>query len=171
MIQKTISFKCRPSQLVNLDKFLVAALVFAALLLMNSFLREKVPDMSLPDSITTRLYNLPVYLAVVSFFALGYSVIRVYTTIYVVDPEELRINSGVFYRKKEYVELYRIKDYRLEMPLIYRLFRLGNLILYTSDKTTPVLKLEAIRNAEEKYKVIRQLVEYNRKVKHEYEID
>ncbi len=171
MIQKTMSFKCRPSQLVNLDKFLLAGVIIPLLVLMNSFLKEYVPGMLMPDIVTTHLHGLPVYLAVVSFFVLGYSVVRVYATSYEVDPEELRISSGVFYRKKEYAELYRIKDYRLEKPLVYRLFGMGDLILYTSNKTTPVLKLEAIRKPESKYETIRQLVEHNRRAKHVYEID
>ena len=57
------------------------------------------------------------------------------------------------------------------MPLIYRIFGLGNLTVYTSDKTTPILHLYAIRKPEEKYQILRGLVEISRKEKRVYEID
>lgn len=61
--------------------------------------------------------------------------------------------------------------YRVERPLIYRMFGLGNLIIYTSDKTTPIFRLEAIREPEEKYKILRGLVEQSRREKHVFEVD
>ncbi|BBE19844.1 hypothetical protein AQPE_4032 [Aquipluma nitroreducens] len=55
--------------------------------------------------------------------------------------------------------------------MIYRLFGLGNLIIYTSDKTTPIFRLNAIKDPEEKYKILRGLVELNRREKHVFEVD
>ncbi|MGD9929359.1 MAG: PH domain-containing protein [Mangrovibacterium sp.] len=69
------------------------------------------------------------------------------------------------------MELYRLKDYRIDRPLIYRLFGLGNLTIYTSDKTTPVFKMEAIANPKMIYKTLRDLVEENRREKHVFEVD
>ncbi len=51
------------------------------------------------------------------------------------------------------------------------MFGLGNLTIYTSDKTTPVFHLYAIRDPEEKYKILRGLVELNRREKHVFEVD
>ena len=61
--------------------------------------------------------------------------------------------------------------YAIEKPLIYRIFDLGNLTIYTSDKTTPILHLYTIRKPDEKYQILRGLVELSRKEKHVYEID
>jgi hypothetical protein len=51
------------------------------------------------------------------------------------------------------------------------MFGLGNLTIYTSDKTTPVLQLNAISEPEEKYTILRGLVELNRREKHVFEVD
>jgi uncharacterized membrane protein YdbT with pleckstrin-like domain len=90
---------------------------------------------------------------------------------YEITPEELEYHSGIFNRKHEYIELYRIKDFEVQRPLLYRMFGRGDLILYTSDKTTPVFRMEAIRKPEETYTILRAFVERNRRLKHVYEVD
>jgi hemolysin-activating ACP:hemolysin acyltransferase len=69
------------------------------------------------------------------------------------------------------VELYRAKDNSLNQPLVYRLFGLGNLTLFTSDRTHPVFTLWAIRDPEKKYQFLREQVERNRKEKRVFEVD
>lgn len=59
----------------------------------------------------------------------------------------------------------------IEKPFIYRLLGLGNLTIYTSDKTTPVIRMQAIKEPEERYKILRGLVELNRREKHVFEVD
>jgi uncharacterized membrane protein YdbT with pleckstrin-like domain len=78
---------------------------------------------------------------------------------------------GILSRNHEFVELYRVKDYSLNQPLVYRLFGLGNLTLFTSDRTHPVFTLWAIRDPEKKYQFLREQVERNRKEKHVFEVD
>jgi hypothetical protein len=48
---------------------------------------------------------------------------------------------------------------------------MGNLIVYTSDKTSPVFRLEAINRPEEIYTILRERVEHNRREKHVFEVD
>jgi hypothetical protein len=61
--------------------------------------------------------------------------------------------------------------FQVDRPLVYRFFGLGNLIVYTSDKTSPVFRLEAIRRPEEIYTILRERVEQNRREKHVFEVD
>lgn len=61
--------------------------------------------------------------------------------------------------------------FRIERPFIYRLFGLGTLVIYASDKTTPVFRMEAVRNTEDTYTVLRGFVERNRREKHVFEVD
>ncbi len=171
MIEKTIYFKCRPSQIINLETFLLTILVVPVILLMNELLKQHLPILFIPEKLAVHIYRLPIYLGAFTLLNLSYQILRVYCTTYEVDSEELRQYSGIFLRKHEYVELYRAKDYKIEKPLIYRMFGLGNLTIYTSDKTTPVFHLYAIRAPEEKYKVLRGLVELNRREKHVFEVN
>jgi len=171
MIEKTVYFKCRPSQIINLETFLLTILVIPVILLMNEILKQHLPTLFIPVKLAIYIYRLPIYLGAFALLNLAYQILRVYCIRYEIDSEEFKYYSGVFSRKHEYIENYRIKDYRIERPLIYRMFGLGNLIIYTSDKTTPVFHLYAIREPEEKYKILRGLVELNRREKHVFEVD
>jgi len=171
MFNHTLSFKCKPSQLLNLENFLLTLLVFPLAFIMNSMLKQQLPTIFIPEKLSMHIYRLPIYLSVFALLNLGYQILKVYCIRYEINTEELKHYSGILSRKHEFVELYRIKDYRVERPFVYRLFGLGNLILYTSDKTTPVICLYAISDPEEKYKIIRRLVELNRREKHVFEVD
>jgi len=171
MIQNTVYFKSRPSQLINLETFLISVLAVPVILLMDEMLKQQLPVQFIPARLIEHIYGIPHYLGAFIFLNLAYQVLRVYCIRYEIDAEELRHYSGIFRRKHEFIENYRIKDYRVEKPLIYRMFGLGNLIIYTSDKTTPIFRLDAIRNPEEKYKILRGLVELNRREKHVFEVD
>lgn len=171
MIQNTVYFKSRPSQMINLETFLLTILAVPVILLMDGILKQQLPVHFIPTKLIVHIYRLPHYLGAFVLLNLAYQVLRVYCIRYEIHAEELRYYSGIFRRKHEFIENYRIKDYRVERPLIYRLFGLGNLIIYTSDKTTPVFRLDAIRDPEEKYKILRGLVELNRREKHVFEVD
>ena len=171
MIQNTVYFKSRPSQLINLETFLLTILVVPVIFLMDELLKQHLPVLFIPVKLAVHIYRLPEYLSAFALLNLAYRILRVYCTTYEVDSEELKHYSGVFLRKYEFIELYRIKDYKIDKPLIYRFFGLGNLTIYTSDKTTPVFQLYAIREPEEKYKILRGLVELNRREKHVFEVD
>jgi uncharacterized membrane protein YdbT with pleckstrin-like domain len=171
MIQNTVYFKSRPSQLINLGNFLLTILVVPVILMMDDLLKQHLSFLFIPEKIAVHIYRLPVYLGAFALLNLAYQILRVYCTTYEVVSEELRQYSGIFLRKHEYVELYRVKDFQIEKPLIYRIFGLGNLTIYTSDKTNPIFHLYAIRDPEEKQIILRGLVELNRREKHVFEVD
>ena len=171
MIENTTYIKCRPSQLLNLGNFLRALVLVPALFLLDELVRLYLPVNFIPEKLEIHLFRLPVYLAAIVGLNLGYRILRVYCTRYEITSEELKYHSGILNRKHEYIELYRVKDFRIERPFIYRLFGLGTLVIYTSDKTTPVFRMEAVRKPEDTYTVLRGFVERNRREKHVFEVD
>lgn len=171
MIENTTYFKCRPSQLLNLETFLLTVLAIPIVILLKIMLEEQRMSSILPEKLAIHVDRLPIYLSIYVLINLFWQILKVWCTGYEVDPEQLRYTSGVILRKHEFIENYRIKDFLIEKPLIYRMFGLGNLTIYTSDKTTPILHLYAIRKPEEKYQILRGLVEISRKEKRVYEID
>ena len=171
MIQNTLYFKSRPSQLINLETFLLSVLSVPVILLMNEILMQQLPVQFIPEKLIVYIFWVPHYLGAFVLLNMAYQVLRVYCIRYEITAEELRHYSGIFRRKHEFIENYRIKDYRIERPLIYRMFGLGNLIIYTSDKTTFIFRMDAIRDPEEKYKILRGLVELSRREKHVFEVD
>ncbi len=171
MIENTTYIKCRPSQLLNLGNFLLILVLIPLLFRLDGLIREKLPGGFISEEFEFHMLYLPVYLGIIAGVNLVYHILRVRCIRYEISPEELEYHSGIFYRKHEYIELYRVKDYQVDRPLLYRIFGLGNLIINTSDKTIPVFRMKAIRNPEDIYTVLRAFVERNRREKHVYEVD
>lgn len=63
---------------------------------------------------------------------------------YAVSDQRVRVTQGVFSKRTDSVELYRVKDVVLLEPFGLRLFGLGNVELRTSDMTSPLLVLRAV---------------------------
>ncbi|TDO05385.1 PH domain-containing protein [Sunxiuqinia elliptica] len=168
---KALHIKLKPSQLLNLPVFLLGILLIPGLFLLDELLKLYLPVDFVPDKFERYILNLPVFLAVLFAGYLGYYMLKIYCIRYEISSEELRHYSGILNRKHEFIEHYRIKDFAVDRPLIYRLFGLGNLTIYTSDKTTPVFKMEAIKHPQDIYKTLRDLVEQNRREKHVFEVD
>jgi len=89
---------------------------------------------------------------------------------YVLTTQRLNVEEGVFNLKQDVMELYRVKDISIVQPVMLRMFNLGNVVLETSDKTTPRLELKAIR-AREVADLIRNQVEYMRATRNVREVD
>lgn len=104
------------------------------------------------------------------FFAI-WKYLEVYTTTYEATDQRIFIKYGVLNRKQQEVELYRIKDYVIVEPLLYRFFGLSDLLLRTSDKTAPEISMRAIRDAKAVRDQIRVNVELLREIKKVREID
>lgn len=113
---------------------------------------------------------LTCFLIIPIFYALWkYIVIK--CTKYVITTERIKITTGVFSTKTDYLELYRINDITFEQPFLLRIFSLGNLKLTTSDTSTPQLTLQAIPASEELQNEIRKHIETQRDKKRARVVD
>lgn len=63
---------------------------------------------------------------------------------YSVSDQRIRTSQGVFNKRTDSIELYRVKDVVLLQPFALRMFGLGNVELRTSDMTSPLLTLHAV---------------------------
>lgn len=82
---------------------------------------------------------------------------------YELTQERLILRSGVLNKKIEELELFRVRDYSIEKPFIYNIFGLGNIVLTSSDKNNPYIKLEALKDIEDLKNKIRNAVQITRK--------
>jgi uncharacterized membrane protein YdbT with pleckstrin-like domain len=87
------------------------------------------------------------------------------TREYEVTTERIRIRSGLFSKRTEELELYRVKDYALLEPFWLRLFKAGDIQLITHDTSNPLLVLEGVPNAVSLLNDIRKSVEICRERK------
>ncbi|HMQ78170.1 MAG TPA: PH domain-containing protein [Ignavibacteria bacterium] len=84
---------------------------------------------------------------------------------YKVTTERIFYTTGIFSKKTEALELYRVRDVDMYEPFWQRLFKLGNVALTTSDKTAMNFLLKAVPNPGELMNNIRKNVELRRDVK------
>ncbi|MBN8584517.1 MAG: PH domain-containing protein [Ignavibacteria bacterium] len=84
---------------------------------------------------------------------------------YKVTTERIFYTTGIFSKKTEALELYRVRDVDMYEPFWQRLFKLGNIALTTSDKTSMNFLLKAVPNPAELMNNIRKNVEQRRDVK------
>lgn len=70
-------------------------------------------------------------------------------TTYSVTDEIITVDSGLIRKVENDCYMYKIIDVRLESGLLERIFGLGTVHCFSSDVTTPDLRLEHIRNAKE----------------------
>jgi uncharacterized membrane protein YdbT with pleckstrin-like domain len=163
--------KFKPSQLVNWPWLLAIILEMGLMIFYFRAYEVLIRSPTISENVSHVLKSIPGYICLFTLLTAIYNAIKVWCISYEISQEEIRIKSGILRRNHEFVELYRVKDYSLNQPLVYRLFGLGNLTLFTSDRTHPVFTLRAIGEPEKKYQLLRELVERNRKAKHVFEVD
>jgi phosphoglucosamine mutase len=93
------------------------------------------------------------------------------TTEYELTTQRLRTRRGVLNKHLDELELYRVRDYKLEQPFFLRLFSLSTVILQTSDKSNPVLVLKAIPRGDSLREEMRTYVEEARTRRGVREVD
>jgi uncharacterized membrane protein YdbT with pleckstrin-like domain len=64
---------------------------------------------------------------------------------YRITTQRIVVEQGIFSKKMDQIDLYRINDYVVERPFGQRLLGTGNLVLEALDKTTPELRLEGLK--------------------------
>ena len=132
--QEQVLFKGSSSPLINIGTFLLAALVCIASVAFAFIVQ--------PPMARIGLFSL----AGVALIYLLVQWLLIKNRVYEVTSERIRITEGVFTRRTDEVELYRVKDTTLIEPLSLRLFSRGHIDIITHDVSTPQLRLEAIKN-------------------------
>ena len=110
----------------------------------------------------TYLLCLLLFWLVVPLFYALWRWIDTRMTEYELSSQRLVFRSGVFNRKTEEIELYRVRDSSLDEPLLLRLFGAGNIVLYAIDSSAPTIVLRGVRGAEEVRQKLRAAVEATR---------
>ena len=107
---------------------------------------------------------VPIFIALVRY-------LQTKNKIYELTTERLKITEGVFSKVTDTLELYRVKDIETRQPFLYRLVRVENVQMNTSDTSSPFIFIQAIPCAVGLGDKIRNQVEIIRQQKGVREID
>lgn len=113
------------------------------------------------------------YFIFVSLFLailLLYRFVSILRTEYVITSEQLIVLQGVFSYSTNYVELYRVVDYRQHRSLPQQLLGLKTVSIFSGDRNNQVVKMIGIKADKDVVSEIRMRVEFNKKRKGIYEI-
>lgn len=92
-------------------------------------------------------------------------------TSYELTTQRFRMRTGILNKRVDELELFRVKDYSMEQPLMLRLVGLGNLTMVTADATTPTVSMRAIPGVEGVREKLRNAVQSERDRKRVRQMD
>jgi uncharacterized membrane protein YdbT with pleckstrin-like domain len=92
---------------------------------------------------------------------------------YDICPDRLIVRRGIFIKSLDEVELYRVKDIRLDFSLINQMAGIGTITVTSSDETTrgEPLALRHVEQAAARRETLRDLVDKARQKRRVREID
>lgn len=99
------------------------------------------------EFVASLLYSEKAMRTIVAVFFLVHPIWKmlvIHTTNYSITNQRLIIGKGIFHRRYEEVELFRVRDISIRRSLIMRLFGLGTVIVYSRDMTSPDTRLRSI---------------------------
>ena len=94
-------------------------------------------------------------------------------TTYEVTEDRLILRKGIFVKSIDEIELYRVKDIRIDFTLINQWAGIGTISILSSDETTRAapLAIPDIENAQARREELRRLVDTARQKRRVREVD
>ena len=125
-------FEGRSSYAAMFGSFILAALLtIAAVAVVFWPIRQASPDTQTVKTIIGLLMLLFTACWILSKMAVLKS------TLYRLTPDRLEYHRGLFGRKVDNIDLFRVADYKMDRSILDRIFGIGTIKLFSSDKTDP----------------------------------
>ncbi|MEO7677491.1 MAG: PH domain-containing protein [Verrucomicrobiota bacterium] len=151
MAEERIIYKGNPSAVAIFGSLVLSVLLFLGIAAGLIHFRNQFPQ-------TNVRYGIYALLLIPLFIVLSrWSMLKFIT--YEITSERIKLTKGLFSKRTDELELYRVKDTSLIEPFFYRMFSVGNISIVTGDATTPALELRAVKNAKEIREQLRACVE------------
>lgn len=89
---------------------------------------------------------------------------------FTITDQQIMYHHGVFNRKLEFIELYRVVDFHEDVSFLQNILDIKTVTVYSGDRTTPHLRIPGIALGYPLVQTLRERVEYNKRRKGIYEI-
>ena len=115
----------------------------------------------------------PLLLTGIALAILAYKWLQVMSSLYEITPERLILKRGIVMKSIDEIELYRIKDIRMDFSLLNQWAGIGTICLTSSDETTRTgeLTLRDVPKAQARREELRRLVDAARQKRGVREMD
>lgn len=115
----------------------------------------------------------PLLLTALALLAILWTWVENLAARFDVCPDRLIVRRGIFLKSLDEIELYRVKDIRLDFSLVNQVAGIGTITVTSSDETTrsEPLALRNVERAQQRREELRRLVEAARQKRRVREID
>lgn len=115
----------------------------------------------------------PLLLSALAVIILAWKWVENMASQFDVSEDRLIVRRGIFMKSLDEIELYRVKDIRLDFSLINQMAGIGTITVTSSDETTRggPLRLSHVERAQQRREEIRRLVESARQKRRVREVD
>jgi uncharacterized membrane protein YdbT with pleckstrin-like domain len=151
--EETLIWEGAQSQVLNLGSFILFFII-AAVITVAALLLAPPP-----------LNLLLLALNIIPLAYLIYKIIMVRSVKYRITDQRVISTTGIFSKKTDALELYRIKDLEVMQPFLMRIFGKGKIILKSYDSSNPEFTINAIPSPLSLYDKLRIAVEKRRDLK------
>ena len=117
------------------------------------------------SAVSFMLFPLLIALTAIPVLYAFYKMLVIHSNKYKITTERIFYTTGIFSKKTEALELYRVKDMDVVEPFTLRMFKLGNIEIDSADESTPKFHLRAIPHPQDLMNKIRTNVEKRRDLK------
>jgi uncharacterized membrane protein YdbT with pleckstrin-like domain len=126
--EKTIH-QTSPSQILNLKHFIVSGVLIIAIIVLSYYLSNPVILIMLLVPVVYAWWKWKL----------------VQSERFTLTDQRIIITKGIFKRHTNETELYRVRDTSIEEPFFYRLFGVGNIVVYSTDDVEGRLSFDAFQ--------------------------
>nr|WP_301332577.1 PH domain-containing protein [Parerythrobacter lacustris] len=115
----------------------------------------------------------PLMLTLAALLLVAWKWIGVMSESFRVTRERIVVRRGIIMKSVDEIELYRVKDVRMDFSLLNQLAGIGTITVTSSDETTrnTALSMQHVAHAQERREGIRKLVDAARRERGVREID
>ena len=156
----TAFYSGSPTLWVMAMDFVKGGGVLLAAILIIAWHIERISWLHLSAQTITVVGKYRVLLGLGVFFVVGlilfYKAWKIRMTHYEVSPDRIEYGEGVFERKVDNLDMFRVVDIKLRRNILDCMVGVGTVILTTSDKSHPEFEFKKIKNSRELYDTIKK---------------
>lgn len=157
-------FKARPSTWAIVSSFVRAAVTFsiAAFLILYPIadILARLPKLNLTEAEMVMIIDdaniIGIGLAILAFLALILQIITLKSIRYKVSLDHIEYSRGIFSRKIDNIDMFRVIDLKLNRSMLDCLVGIGTVTIFTKDETDPVFTFKKIRYPKVLYDILKK---------------
>ena len=159
-IDSKLYFQGAPSLLALLGTIITNAVILAIFGFLAFFPMEWLGKLATqPMGQMIAKYRPLVFIAVLVVIGISviWEILKLKAISYTITNDRIEFERGVFSRKTDNLDLFRIRDLALNRSLTDRLLGIGTVKMLTSDQTHPVIEMTKIKNARNIYDTLKKI--------------